>query len=267
MSITDLYEPYEFGDGDGPGCGVAEHCDDCVCDVHLGCGPRSSRTYDITRTSLAGRIAAQVTGVAFGSRRSDWLRFFEEYLGIFERAHEAGATLTLGAEAINDIAARFAQKDGQSLGRYGRQQEVRELLQGGLTLTQTADYLSVPLDEIVALLTEGGVSVQRYTTAERLLRAGAESNRSVARQTGLTERIVRNLAANIGVRSRATQRLHDGGVFAVDAVVHEQILAYRFCDSPLSYGEIAKATGTSREQVIGLCRRERARRERAAVPA
>lgn len=258
--LTDLYEPYSFADVSGPGCGVAYHDEDCLCDVTLPAQPTPIKCNPFTAT-MAGRIATHVTVFGEGASSADFVRWAEEFLGVFEVSVKAGHMAAAAAEAAVD----FHEKRGRAVGRFAQQADVKKILSAGLTFPEAAAYLQVPVLELARcfLRDDGTLTAAEFVGIEHDLRSQPVAYRAIGTKWGVSEHVVRTLAKNLGIKSEAAERLASG-----DGLVYTQSQLDQATDmraGGASYREVGEMLGLTRQQAISLCRRASRAAARAAA--
>lgn len=249
MSLTDLYAPYEFANGDdGPGCGTNGHSSSCLCDLHVSDDEINAPTI------LNGwhRKATQVAGVPTNGAQFE--RWASELLGLQEAVQERLRSMdeTKLSDARSSLIMRTT--DGEAKGRHRHRTELLQVLAQGLDLVSAADHLGITTAEAVRSLTrQDSTPVPAYLEAERLLRAGARSLGEVAKATGLSRFVIRNLAEAIGVQTMAKAQRAAGGGITYTAEQYAEVVRLR--EQGLSFGAIEKATGVGKTAAFRIHRK------------
>lgn len=136
------------------------------------------------------------TGESVADAAGEMLRTYDESRTWLNE----GVTFEAVFEAAADFEQAHAGNEIQAVRNPKLADARRRLLASGLSQEAAARLVNLPL----ATFLDCDVSAER-TKAERLLRAGAESYRQVADETGLAEDTVRKLARRLGVQSAAAK--------------------------------------------------------------
>lgn len=265
--ITECYEPYEPQHVDNfPGiCGVVAHDEDCECDLDRAFGPDFQATpwnaddvRHLAHESGYGKIANQARGGAPG-RAGEYAAWASELLGAFEAVR--------GAAPLDGLVDAYrARRAGQ--GRWATAAPIQALLGAGLALRTIAVLLMVPVVDVVRPLTQSDdVDTEAYLRVDDLLhgRSEVDSYMAIARETGISEHLVRNLAQFKQVTSRLSIsdapsrraafqaiRATGGGTTVTDEQL-AQIQQMRAAG--VSYGKIGTALGLKKNTVVQTCLR------------
>jgi hypothetical protein len=166
-----------------------------------------------------------------------------------------GGEIAVDPELVSN--ARLALE--AAVGRYEARADVIALLTAGATMRQAAVLIEAPVSVVARMFcSEATTTVDAVLRAESMLRAGAISFRSVARETGVALDAVLSIANAIGVTSSAAATRADGGGFKYTA---DQIAqAWDLLDDGLSLREIAERMGfgsdlQAKNAVAGMLRR------------
>jgi hypothetical protein len=179
-----LADSVDFEDLGGPGCGVADHDCDCLCDVPTG-----------------AELAAAVTDCE-GQK--------------LDAAFVAEARQEIGVDVVTsfvdlELIADFVLARANGKGQYAGNAEGVKLLRSGMSFKDIANECGMRLRDVVELFTQiPPAGLEPLLEVERLLRAGAASFAAVGKATGLNPDQVRFLAENMGVMSAAAAACRNG---------------------------------------------------------
>lgn len=240
MALTDLYDPLDWSDTEGPGCAAHARAD-CLCDVDVAAHPvPASSTVDYGRTGW-GAVATKVAGRPSSS--ADLAQWASELLGAHDAVTARAADLG-GIDHLEQLRSTFTNDRSRCSKGPISGGVVRELLRAGWSFATAANFLGTVPTEVVRFVTKDHPP-STYLTAERLLRSG-HTYAEVARATALSADAAERLGRTLGFPPKGR---------GVGSEVRELVM--RLHAEGRSYADIEAATGVKRNTLYSMVHRKR----------